>query len=1130
MNDSTTTQHSTELVYRRFTDPLSIFGWEPPYPDGLPGFWWGLILALVLGLAFFYVGWMYLKDSRGVGPIWASFLGVLRVCVYLVLALVFLLPGWRPVEEVTEQSRVFFLLDPTPSMGTRDDLPAPGQRFLDLPTRQDKVLNWLKDKDFRFLNQLVEKNPTTIQRFGTRLDDQFLYMTDSGAWTREEWEERQRELDPTKKKEGERLTLGYWTAWLKPDRKIDVNVVEAGTEDLKMVKDRLTKLAAANEKLDEAGVFKGTNVTQATLDTLTREMNKPVQGIIVVTDGRNTTSASIEGMLELEKRAKTAKIPIFVVGVGTNRPQVQIDVADLRAPKIIRPEDAFKAHIDVIGEGMADKPCNVVMDVARVHTTRDGKEELLPIILVEAENKTNKDGKKEQVTLPSRLTLQPVEPVPFDRSSPPRARLEFQFDAYALAKAANIDLTAEPYRGKKWEIAEGEHTGSKESDELILQGRIPADSREIFGGTPTKDIVARMPVAEKDRSKLEIIHVGEKTRVQVIRKPLEILLFASAALRDYQFVQALLVREMDKDRVKVSIFLQAPPGATERRTGIVQSVPPNRLLDGFPDKFDQPVEKEDDKLKDLSTYDVIMAFDPDWTQLSEKQLDNVLKWVERGGGLVVVGGPINTLQLARPGANKDKLKPILDLYPVVLKDIRIDDADRHPDRPWPLDFTGATPDMEFLKLSDEVDRGAQPFLSDWLEFWGRGKDNPDKTAAIRGIFNFYPVEIAKIGSLVIARFMDPQAKLKDGSQMPYIVASDPASNRRVVWIGSGEMWRLRQYKEAYHERFWTKLARYVGSSKVGKSTNRITPWIGRHFVAGRWVEFEAKIDGKGGVPYGAKQKPPEISIKVPAGINPIWRVTDKVMTALERDKIPEPVRTKLKELIGQEFDTKDLFERKLAGLLTAEERKQYEDQLVVAAAGPREVLEGLTMKPKAGSEGWFTGRFQVRTPGTFELEIHVPDTKDTSLPEKFIVTPSDPEMDNTRPDFDLMYRMASEADLVLPRMFEKDRQELRKRLTRPVLGEGNGADGKDGKETPESLGDDKMRLFFTLENADLIPSCMISDPKTATNRGPVKDQWDEGFTVYHNPPNPPVKISWVLLAAVGLLSVEWLTRKLLRLA
>ena len=1069
MNDATLNKTSTEFVFRRLSDPLHLFGQELP-----PQLWW-VVLGLVLFCAFFYVGWMYLKDSRGVGPYWATFLGLLRTSVYIVLALVFLLPARQVVEESTDKSRVFLLLDASGSMtDTRDDLPEPGKKFTDLLTRQEKVLAFLKKNDFAFINGLLETNPVTPYRFGTRIDEDFVYLTSEGDWTREEWEARLREVDISKRKRGDKLSLDYWSAWLLPNRPIELkNEGIAGPADEpKEFKSRLARLAEHNAKFEDAGVFKATNVTQATLDLLTREMNKMVQGIIVVTDGRNTSTISSETLLRLEERARSAKIPIFVVGVGSDRPQIRIEVADLRAPKIIRPEDSFKAVVELTGMGLADQPANVVLDVARVNTTKEGKEELLDVVLVEAETKGNKEKAKEEIVLGKKLVLQPVEPVKFDRNSPPRVTAEFQFDAVSLALAAGVDLNSDKHRGRKWEIAEGRRGVGKEGDELVLQGRIAADHREIFPGTPSKDVLYAMPVLDKDREKMLPLHLSEKNGVQVIRKPLQVLMFASGAMRDYQFARTLLVREMEKERVMLSIYLQPPPGTSERRTGIVQDVPGKHFLEAFPENFDQPADDEDAKLKDLSTYDVILAFDPDWTQLTEKQLQNVLKWVDRGGGLVVIGGPINTLQLARPGANKDKLKPILELYPVELKDIRIDEGDRKPDRPWPLSFEGATPEMEFLKLSDEVERGGQPFLSDWLEFWGQNKDNPDKTAVSRGIFNYYPVEKAKVGTQVVARFMDPQAKTKEGDQMPYIVTTDPHV-RRVVWIGSGEMWRLRQYKETFHERFWTKMIRFAGSANAGKNTKRISIYLGRTYPARKYAEFEAKIDGKGGVPLSAKARPPEITIKVPAGVN------------------------------------------------------------------PKEIPNDLTMKPKPGSEGWWTGRFQVRTPGPYELEVRVPETNDTTPPQKFIVTPSNPELDDTRPDFDLMYRMASEADLVLPRMEIAAQQELRKRLTRPVLSDTPSGDKPNGKD--DKLGDDpkqvknvpnedKMRLYFDLSNADLIPSCMKADSKTARSLGPVTDQWDDGFELWHTPPDAPVKLSYILLTVVGLLSIEWLTRKLLRLA
>ena len=65
---------------------------------------------------------------------------------------------------------------------------------------------------------------------------------------------------------------------------------------------------------------------------------------------------------------------------------------------------------------------------------------------------------------------------------------------------------------------------------------------------------------------------------------------------------------------------------------------------------------------------------------------------------------------------------------------------------------------------------------------------------------------------------------------------------------------------------------------------------------------------------------------------------------------------------------------------------------------------------------------------------------------------------------------------------------------------------------------------------------MVEDKQTSTSKGPHRDLWDEGLTLYtplptEGVPEPkPVKVSYVLLAVVGLLSIEWLTRKLLRLA
>ena len=58
--------------------------------------------------------------------------------------------------------------------------------------------------------------------------------------------------------------------------------------------------------------------------------------------------------------------------------------------------------------------------------------------------------------------------------------------------------------------------------------------------------------------------------------------------------------------------------------------------------------------------------------------------------------------------------------------------------------------------------------------------------------------------------------------------------------------------------------------------------------------------------------------------------------------------------------------------------------------------------------------------------------------------------------------------------------------------------------------------------------------KTARNRGAVEDYWDKGvilpsfLTNWYS--DKPQRLSAMLLLCVGLLSAEWLTRKLLKLA
>jgi len=127
-------------------------------------------------------------------------------------------------------------------------------------------------------------------------------------------------------------------------------------------------------------------------------------------------------------------------------------------------------------------------------------------------------------------------------------------------------------------------------------------------------------------------------------------------------------------------------------------------------------------------------------------------------------------------------------------------------------------------------------------------------------------------------------------------------------------------------------------------------------------------------------------------------------------------------------------------------------------------------------------------------------------------------MDATRPDFDALRQMATE--------FEGD---VAARLTKPEV--------KDrlSRELPREGG--AARLAFKLADRsllELIPECMGNRENTVENRGKADDLWDKGFEMPEalTPGFTPFPqtISYALLGIVFLLSVEWMTRKILRLA
>ena len=828
--------------------------------DPLPAWAWWPVTAMALLVGLLVVILFYRREARAIGSLAASGLGALRGLVYCLLAWAFLLPAWEESVVRTEtrqlEGRIQVLFDASGSMTRLADGPSGS------PTRQDKVLALLENKG-RWLDPLIAKGVVDLHRFGRFLDENGLRLGPEGVWSLEEiarMESDRRKADEARlAMEEARLTgraIGetgtgnrgksesspaprpihpaLWQSWLKPGS--DVNPPPEWDEAGRAWLASLIRDGKARFQADE---FNGTNPADSITRLLERDDDPMVQGIIVVTDGRATESSS-GGFERVASIARERGIPVLVVGVGEDSKtrQTRTDIVDVRIPPRVEPEDRFRVAFEATGTnraGDAIGPADASLEITRVRRKSDGSEESIDIQLEEPPPPVEKgvprlapqaDKPRERISLGRKVTVPfKGEPVRFDDSNPPRVEVGFVIDADTLGRAAGMEAEL---KNKRWEIAE---TGDSEL-RVVARLKKPA-------GEPKPELVSRGPA-----------------RLKVIRRPLRVLFVAGAAGREYQFLRTLFSRETEKKRALLSILLQLPPGAATRRANIVQDVPKERLLEGFPARFSPSGDETKDDPTDLASFDSIVMFDPDWSQIDGTQLANLRQWVDNGGGLVVVAGPVNMLTLARPGNDLEKFKPILDLLPVRPKDNRIEAAERTPDSPWPLVFDAASPELDFLRLSDDPTRGVE---RDWNDFF--------EGSTPKGFFSYYPVDEEKRGALVVGRFGDPRAALRTGRKHPWLVVTAPASGRRVVWLGSDETWRLRMFQEAFHERFWTKLVRWSASG--GKT--RIIPYLRNPYRTDRPVEFEVKVEDRSGQPLAVapgRSDGPRVALTAPEGTPP----------------------------------------------------------------------------------------------------------------------------------------------------------------------------------------------------------------------------------------------------------------------
>ncbi|CAK9104929.1 Uncharacterized protein SCF082_LOCUS48922, partial [Durusdinium trenchii] len=233
-----------------------------------------------------------------------------------------------------------------------------------------------------------------------------------------------------------------------------------------------------------------------------------------------------------------------------------------------------------------------------------------------------------------------------------------------------------------------------------------------------------------------------------------------------------------------------------------------------------------EKREDLFQYDVLLAFDPDWTAISDEQQKWIEEWVSNeGGGVLFVAGDVYTPYLAA-GADNEGLAAIQRLLPVVLDEVGLQlGARSRADTAYPVQLTQEGAAAEFLRLRDSAE-DAPESVDPWQEF--------------RGVFRSYPTRGRKAGTTVYAEFTDPLSRGADGQ--PVLIGGLRYGQGTTLFLGSPEMWRLRAVDEDVFDRFWIKLVRKVAEGRSKRGLQRgMFILEGAEFDVGQSVPVRARV-------------------------------------------------------------------------------------------------------------------------------------------------------------------------------------------------------------------------------------------------------------------------------------------------
>jgi hypothetical protein len=275
--------------------------------------WRYALLAAICVAILGFVIWMYRRDASELARPIAWLLVSLRLGAFLAALFFYLGLEKRTEKEVVHNSRVLVLVDTSQSMAQHDDetsgVPA-------TPSRMDLVVKALSEGEL--LAEIRKTHDVVVTGF---------------------------DRDPSAL-----ATLKKFSSQGNPTTPEDATKQGDATQGDKPIAEetdwKQLLLPAGNQ----------TALGKALKRLLDEEQANPVSAVIVITDGAQ--NAGLEPARAIDA-AKDAEIPIFTIGLGSDRRPVNVRISDVIAPQRAFPGDSFHVTGYIQAQGLSGRTVTV---------------------------------------------------------------------------------------------------------------------------------------------------------------------------------------------------------------------------------------------------------------------------------------------------------------------------------------------------------------------------------------------------------------------------------------------------------------------------------------------------------------------------------------------------------------------------------------------------------------------------------------------------------------------------------------------------------------------------------------------------------------------------------------------------